>query len=60
MRRKVVRYEYCNGRAGGNKKAAAARGKVLRQAETIRKTIRNRKMTVSAVGKGNLYEDERS
>lgn len=40
MRRKGVRYEYCNGRAGGNKKAAAAWGKVLRQAETIRKTIR--------------------
>ena len=29
MRRKGVRYEYCNGRAGGNKKAAAARGKVF-------------------------------
>lgn len=29
MMKKGVRYEDCNGRAGGNKKAAAARGKVF-------------------------------
>lgn len=39
MIRKGVRYEDCNGRAGGNKKAAA-RGKFLRQEKTI---IRNDK-----------------
>lgn len=38
MIRKGVRYEYCNGRAGGNIKAA--RGKFLRQEKTI---IRNDK-----------------
>lgn len=38
MRRKGVRYEYCNGRAGGNLKKPKPHGeKFLRQAETIRK-----------------------
>lgn len=41
MMKKGVRYEDCNGRAGGNLKKPQPHGeKFLRQAETIRKTIR--------------------
>lgn len=36
MRRKVVRYEYCNGRAGGNLKKPQPHGESF-AAETIRK-----------------------
>lgn len=38
MMKKGVRYEYCNGRAGGKlKKPQPHGGKFLRQEETIRK-----------------------
>lgn len=38
MMKKGARYEYCNGRAGGNLKKPQSHGeKFLRQAETIRK-----------------------
>lgn len=41
MRRKGVRYEYCNGRAGGNLKKSQPHGEKFFAAEkTIRKTIR--------------------
>lgn len=39
MMKKGVRYEDCNGRAGGNKKSRSRTGKSF-AAETIRKTIR--------------------
>ncbi len=39
MMKKGVRYEYCNGRAGGNLKKPQPHGESF-AAETIRKTIR--------------------